>query len=160
MPLFWCSSFYNLALLILSFMIFYYVLPFLSLYFPSSNPPVLTATPSLPLQACKTNHSAEGGGSSQSLPPHVGTLGQAEDQSCPAKRRRGSSPTKVNKTLTTSELQFRILISPTCMLSFIFIFYCVCVFRMIPGLVIQHRNRFLIRISHHRNYRFALSLFI
>ncbi|XP_047432780.1 lysine-specific demethylase 6A-like isoform X3 [Mugil cephalus] len=46
------------------------------------------------LQACKPNHSAEGGGSGQSLPPHVGSLGQAEDQSCPAKRRRASSPTK------------------------------------------------------------------
>uniref|UniRef100_A0A673BTJ0 [histone H3]-trimethyl-L-lysine(27) demethylase n=1 Tax=Sphaeramia orbicularis TaxID=375764 RepID=A0A673BTJ0_9TELE len=44
------------------------------------------------LQACKPNHSAEGGGSGQSLPPHVGPLGQAEDQSCPAKRRRASSP--------------------------------------------------------------------
>ncbi|XP_029377043.1 histone demethylase UTY-like isoform X2 [Echeneis naucrates] len=46
------------------------------------------------LQACKPNHSAEGGGSGQSLPPHVGSLGQAEDQSCPAKRRRASSPAK------------------------------------------------------------------
>ncbi|XP_038574335.1 lysine-specific demethylase 6A-like isoform X2 [Micropterus salmoides] len=46
------------------------------------------------LQACKPNHSAEGGGSGQTLPPHVGSLGQAEDQSCPAKRRRASSPTK------------------------------------------------------------------
>ncbi|XP_030007247.1 lysine-specific demethylase 6A-like isoform X2 [Sphaeramia orbicularis] len=46
------------------------------------------------LQACKPNHSAEGGGSGQSLPPHVGPLGQAEDQSCPAKRRRASSPGK------------------------------------------------------------------
>uniref|UniRef100_A0A8C2X5F6 [histone H3]-trimethyl-L-lysine(27) demethylase n=1 Tax=Cyclopterus lumpus TaxID=8103 RepID=A0A8C2X5F6_CYCLU len=46
------------------------------------------------LQACKPNHNAEGGG--QSLPPHVGPLGQAEDQTCPAKRRRASSPTKVN----------------------------------------------------------------
>ncbi|XP_047432781.1 lysine-specific demethylase 6A-like isoform X4 [Mugil cephalus] len=49
---------------------------------------------SAPQQACKPNHSAEGGGSGQSLPPHVGSLGQAEDQSCPAKRRRASSPTK------------------------------------------------------------------
>ncbi|KAG7502530.1 histone demethylase UTY-like isoform X2 [Solea senegalensis] len=46
------------------------------------------------LQACKPNHSAEGGGSGQSLPPHLGTLGQADDQSCPAKRRRASSPAK------------------------------------------------------------------
>ncbi|XP_072223716.1 lysine-specific demethylase 6A-like isoform X2 [Leuresthes tenuis] len=46
------------------------------------------------LQACKPNHSAEGGGSGQSLPPHVASLGQAEDQSCPAKRRRASSPAK------------------------------------------------------------------
>ncbi|XP_029025099.1 histone demethylase UTY-like isoform X3 [Betta splendens] len=43
------------------------------------------------LQACKPNHSAEGGGLVQSLPPHVG---QAEDQSCPSKRRRASSPPK------------------------------------------------------------------
>ncbi|KAL6115417.1 kdm6a [Pungitius sinensis] len=44
------------------------------------------------LQACKPNHSAEGG--VQSLPTHVGTLGQPEDQSCAAKRRRASSPSK------------------------------------------------------------------
>ncbi|XP_023136338.2 histone demethylase UTY-like isoform X2 [Amphiprion ocellaris] len=49
---------------------------------------------SAPQQACKPNHSAEGGGSGQSLPPHVGSLGQVEDQSCPAKRRRASSPAK------------------------------------------------------------------
>ncbi|KAF1371744.1 hypothetical protein PFLUV_G00272280 [Perca fluviatilis] len=49
---------------------------------------------SAPQQACKPNHSAEGGGSGQTLPPHVGPLGQAEDQSCPAKRRRASSPAK------------------------------------------------------------------
>uniref|UniRef100_A0A3P8W076 [histone H3]-trimethyl-L-lysine(27) demethylase n=1 Tax=Cynoglossus semilaevis TaxID=244447 RepID=A0A3P8W076_CYNSE len=48
------------------------------------------------LQACKPNHSTEGGGTGPSLPPHVGMLGQADDQSCPAKRRRASSPTKVN----------------------------------------------------------------
>lgn len=52
-----------------------------------------------PLQASKPNHSAEGGGSGQSLPPHVGSLGQAEDQSCPAKRRRASSPAKVTVCL-------------------------------------------------------------
>uniref|UniRef100_A0A3Q3SYG1 [histone H3]-trimethyl-L-lysine(27) demethylase n=1 Tax=Mastacembelus armatus TaxID=205130 RepID=A0A3Q3SYG1_9TELE len=46
------------------------------------------------LQACKPNHSAEGGGSGPSLPPHVGSLGPAEDQSCPAKRMRASSPAK------------------------------------------------------------------
>ncbi|TWW64158.1 Lysine-specific demethylase 6A [Takifugu flavidus] len=45
-------------------------------------------------QACKPNQSTEGGSSGQSLPPHVGTLGQAEDQSCPTKRRRASSPSK------------------------------------------------------------------
>uniref|UniRef100_A0A8C6K6E9 [histone H3]-trimethyl-L-lysine(27) demethylase n=1 Tax=Nothobranchius furzeri TaxID=105023 RepID=A0A8C6K6E9_NOTFU len=49
---------------------------------------------SAPQQACKPNHSAEGGGSGQTLPPHVGALGQAEDQSCPAKRRRAASPAK------------------------------------------------------------------
>uniref|UniRef100_A0A8D3BQT5 [histone H3]-trimethyl-L-lysine(27) demethylase n=1 Tax=Scophthalmus maximus TaxID=52904 RepID=A0A8D3BQT5_SCOMX len=54
------------------------------------------------LQACKPNHSAEGGGSGQALPPHLGSLGQAEDQSCPAKRRRASSPTKVNPEAATS----------------------------------------------------------
>uniref|UniRef100_A0AAQ5ZM83 [histone H3]-trimethyl-L-lysine(27) demethylase n=1 Tax=Amphiprion ocellaris TaxID=80972 RepID=A0AAQ5ZM83_AMPOC len=48
------------------------------------------------------NHSAEGGGSGQSLPPHVGSLGQVEDQSCPAKRRRASSPAKVNTTVAAS----------------------------------------------------------
>ncbi|XP_038139196.1 lysine-specific demethylase 6A-like isoform X2 [Cyprinodon tularosa] len=48
------------------------------------------------LQACKPNHSAEGGGSGQSLPPHVGSLGQADDQSCPAKRRRAGSPAKID----------------------------------------------------------------
>lgn len=53
------------------------------------------ATPPFPFQACKPNHSAEGGGSGQSLPPHVGSLGQAEDQSCPTKRKRASSPAKV-----------------------------------------------------------------
>uniref|UniRef100_A0A671YV87 [histone H3]-trimethyl-L-lysine(27) demethylase n=1 Tax=Sparus aurata TaxID=8175 RepID=A0A671YV87_SPAAU len=53
---------------------------------------------SAPQQACKPNHSAEGGGSGQSLPPHVGSLGQAEDQSCPAKRKRASSPSKVNNS--------------------------------------------------------------
>uniref|UniRef100_I3K2A8 [histone H3]-trimethyl-L-lysine(27) demethylase n=1 Tax=Oreochromis niloticus TaxID=8128 RepID=I3K2A8_ORENI len=51
---------------------------------------------SAPQQACKPNHSAEGGGSGQSLPPHVGSLGQADDQSCPAKRRKASGPAKVN----------------------------------------------------------------
>ncbi|XP_054624838.1 lysine-specific demethylase 6A-like isoform X3 [Dunckerocampus dactyliophorus] len=45
-------------------------------------------------QACKPNHTAEGGGSGQSLPPHVAALGQTEDQSCPAKRKRASSPAK------------------------------------------------------------------
>uniref|UniRef100_A0A8D0AYT9 [histone H3]-trimethyl-L-lysine(27) demethylase n=1 Tax=Sander lucioperca TaxID=283035 RepID=A0A8D0AYT9_SANLU len=54
------------------------------------------------LQACKPNHSTEGGGSGQTLPPHVGPLGQAEDQSCPAKRRRASSPAKVNTTVMAS----------------------------------------------------------
>ncbi|XP_034533227.1 histone demethylase UTY-like isoform X3 [Notolabrus celidotus] len=48
------------------------------------------------LQACKPNHSADGGGSGQSLPPHVGSLGSPEDQSCPAKRRRASSPGKAD----------------------------------------------------------------
>ncbi|XP_068612371.1 lysine-specific demethylase 6A-like [Brachionichthys hirsutus] len=49
---------------------------------------------SAPQQACKPNHSAEGGVSGQSLPPHAGSLAQADDQSCPAKRRRASSPSK------------------------------------------------------------------
>uniref|UniRef100_A0A8D3D6D6 [histone H3]-trimethyl-L-lysine(27) demethylase n=1 Tax=Scophthalmus maximus TaxID=52904 RepID=A0A8D3D6D6_SCOMX len=60
---------------------------------------------SAPQQACKPNHSAEGGGSGQALPPHLGSLGQAEDQSCPAKRRRASSPTKVNPEAATSVLR-------------------------------------------------------
>ncbi|XP_034533226.1 histone demethylase UTY-like isoform X2 [Notolabrus celidotus] len=51
---------------------------------------------SAPQQACKPNHSADGGGSGQSLPPHVGSLGSPEDQSCPAKRRRASSPGKAD----------------------------------------------------------------
>ncbi|XP_021466637.2 lysine-specific demethylase 6A isoform X1 [Oncorhynchus mykiss] len=45
-------------------------------------------------QACKPQHSSEGGGSGQALPPHVGPMGQGEDQSSPAKRRRASSPAK------------------------------------------------------------------
>uniref|UniRef100_A0A3P9MH77 [histone H3]-trimethyl-L-lysine(27) demethylase n=1 Tax=Oryzias latipes TaxID=8090 RepID=A0A3P9MH77_ORYLA len=49
---------------------------------------------SAPQQACKPNHSAEGGASGQSLPPHVSSLGQTEDQSCPAKRRRASGSSK------------------------------------------------------------------
>uniref|UniRef100_A0A669EQM6 [histone H3]-trimethyl-L-lysine(27) demethylase n=1 Tax=Oreochromis niloticus TaxID=8128 RepID=A0A669EQM6_ORENI len=47
------------------------------------------------------NHSAEGGGSGQSLPPHVGSLGQADDQSCPAKRRKASGPAKVNMAVVS-----------------------------------------------------------
>uniref|UniRef100_A0A8C8LRR3 [histone H3]-trimethyl-L-lysine(27) demethylase n=1 Tax=Oncorhynchus tshawytscha TaxID=74940 RepID=A0A8C8LRR3_ONCTS len=35
------------------------------------------------LQACKPQHSSEGGGSGQTLPPHVGPMGQGEDQSSP-----------------------------------------------------------------------------
>ncbi|XP_070850337.1 lysine-specific demethylase 6A-like isoform X1 [Chaetodon trifascialis] len=57
------------------------------------------------LQACKPNHSAEGGGSGQSLPPHVGPLGQVEDQSCPAKRRRASSPSKGDSWASNSAQQ-------------------------------------------------------
>ncbi|CAB1327722.1 unnamed protein product [Coregonus sp. 'balchen'] len=45
-------------------------------------------------QACKPQHSSEGGGSGQALPPHVGPMGQGEDPSSPAKRRRASSPAK------------------------------------------------------------------
>ncbi|KAM4537699.1 lysine-specific demethylase 6A-like isoform 1-T1 [Fundulus diaphanus] len=59
---------------------------------------------SAPQQACKPNHSAEGGGSGPSLPPHVGSLGQAEDQSCPAKRRRAGSPAK-NDSWPSNPLQ-------------------------------------------------------
>ncbi|KAM6893768.1 lysine-specific demethylase 6A-like isoform 2-T2 [Xenentodon cancila] len=57
------------------------------------------------LQACKPNHSAEGGVLGQSLPPHVGALGQAEDQSCPAKRRRASSPGKSDSWTSNSAQQ-------------------------------------------------------
>ncbi|CAL1598149.1 unnamed protein product [Knipowitschia caucasica] len=46
-----------------------------------------------PPQACKPNHSAEGGGSGPTLPPHTSPLSQA-DESCPAKRRRAGSPAK------------------------------------------------------------------
>uniref|UniRef100_A0A3Q1H8C0 [histone H3]-trimethyl-L-lysine(27) demethylase n=1 Tax=Anabas testudineus TaxID=64144 RepID=A0A3Q1H8C0_ANATE len=60
------------------------------------------------LQACKPNHNAESGGSGQSLPPHVGSLGQAEDPSCPSKRRRASSPTKV-KTMLCYLVSFPII---------------------------------------------------
>ncbi|KAF3706295.1 Lysine-specific demethylase 6A [Channa argus] len=60
---------------------------------------------SAPQQACKPNHSAEGGGSGQSLPPHVGSLGQAEEQSCPAKRRRASSPAKGDSWASNSAQQ-------------------------------------------------------
>lgn len=63
--------------------------------------PLPAFLPPPPLQACKPNHNAESGGSGQSLPPHVGSLGQAEDQSCPSKRRRASSPTKVNTTMVS-----------------------------------------------------------
>ncbi|KAK1798091.1 hypothetical protein P4O66_000586 [Electrophorus voltai] len=50
-------------------------------------------------QACKPHPSAGGGlsgahGSGQSLPPHVGPLGQGEEQPSPAKRKRASSPAK------------------------------------------------------------------
>ncbi|XP_051914660.1 lysine-specific demethylase 6A-like isoform X2 [Hippocampus zosterae] len=55
---------------------------------------------SAPQQACKPNHAAEGGSSGQSLPPHVTALGQAEDQTCPAKRKRASSPAKVDSWAT------------------------------------------------------------
>uniref|UniRef100_A0A665X551 [histone H3]-trimethyl-L-lysine(27) demethylase n=1 Tax=Echeneis naucrates TaxID=173247 RepID=A0A665X551_ECHNA len=57
--------------------------------------PLIEEAWSLPIPAELT--SRQGGLSSapqQSLPPHVGSLGQAEDQSCPAKRRRASSPAK------------------------------------------------------------------
>ncbi|XP_059184278.1 lysine-specific demethylase 6A-like isoform X2 [Centropristis striata] len=57
------------------------------------------------LQACKPNHSAEGGGSGQSLPPHAGPLGQAEDQSCAAKRRRASSPGKADSWVSSPPQQ-------------------------------------------------------
>lgn len=84
-----------------------------SVFLPSSCAPCQPLPPSpFLLQACKPNHSAEGGGSGQSLPPHVGSLGQAEDQSCPAKRRRASSPSKVIMTLTAS-FSYLSRVSPT-----------------------------------------------
>ncbi|CAL8308348.1 unnamed protein product [Merluccius merluccius] len=43
------------------------------------------------LQASKPHQGSEGS-SGQALPPHVGALGQPDDQSSPAKRRRASSP--------------------------------------------------------------------
>ncbi|XP_075907527.1 lysine-specific demethylase 6A-like isoform X2 [Nelusetta ayraudi] len=57
------------------------------------------------LQACKPNHSVEGGGSVQSLPPQVGSLGPAEEPSCPAKRRRASSPSKTDSWAANSAQQ-------------------------------------------------------
>ncbi|XP_029930892.1 histone demethylase UTY-like isoform X1 [Myripristis murdjan] len=60
---------------------------------------------SAPQQACKPHHSAEGGGSGQSLPPHMGALGQADDQSSPAKRRRASSPAKGDSWASNSAQQ-------------------------------------------------------
>uniref|UniRef100_A0A8D3C5Z5 [histone H3]-trimethyl-L-lysine(27) demethylase n=1 Tax=Scophthalmus maximus TaxID=52904 RepID=A0A8D3C5Z5_SCOMX len=65
--------------------------------------PLIEEAWSLPIPAELT--SRQGGLSSapqQALPPHLGSLGQAEDQSCPAKRRRASSPTKVNPEAATS----------------------------------------------------------
>ncbi|CAL8288965.1 unnamed protein product [Lota lota] len=47
------------------------------------------------LQASKP-HQGQEGSSGQALPPHVGTLGQPDDQSSPAKRRRASSPGQVS----------------------------------------------------------------
>lgn len=82
------------------------LVPLLSLPSALRSPP--PPPPPSPLQACKPNHSAEGGGSGQSLPPHVGSLGQAEDQSCPAKRRRASSPSKVSTAVTASFLYPRL----------------------------------------------------
>lgn len=105
-----CSPFYILPMLvipILYFMTFCYVLPFSSLAFSLFQSACAHRhCPSPLLQACKPNQSTEGGSSGQSLPPHVGTLGQAEDQSCPTKRRRASSPSKVIMTLTLNSSLF------------------------------------------------------
>ncbi|XP_072298157.1 lysine-specific demethylase 6A-like isoform X3 [Eucyclogobius newberryi] len=56
------------------------------------------------LQACKPNHSAEGGGSGPTLPPHISPLSQA-DESCPAKRRRAASPAKGEPWASNSSQQ-------------------------------------------------------
>uniref|UniRef100_A0A8B9LN97 [histone H3]-trimethyl-L-lysine(27) demethylase n=1 Tax=Astyanax mexicanus TaxID=7994 RepID=A0A8B9LN97_ASTMX len=59
-------------------------------------------------QACKPHTSTGGGltgahGSGQTLPPHVSPLGQGEEQSSPAKRKRTSSPAKVHNSLNSAE---------------------------------------------------------
>lgn len=135
------------------------LVPFLSLPSALRSPPPPPPPP--PLQACKPNHSAEGGGSGQSLPPHVGSLGQAEDQSCPAKRRRASSPSKVSTTVTASFIYPLLSNStdvysfhPTCYLYFQSL---LCVFRVIPGLVTQHSSQFPTGTSPRRNYKFVIS---
>lgn len=110
-------------------------------------------SPSPLLQACKPNQSTEGGSSGQSLPPHVGTLGQAEDQSCPTKRRRASSPSKVIMTLTVRNSSHPGVLSTT-LTSFTFIslsFFC----RVIPGPVTRHHSQFPAGTSPHRNCRFV-----
>lgn len=124
-----------------------------------------------PLQACKPNHSAEGGGSGQSLPPHVGSLGQAEDQSCPAKRRRASSPSKV-KTRVTTWLNYQLSSYSAAHLHSCVFNYTVyslyltndlnfqlsCALRVIHGPVTLHSSQFPTGISPHRNYRSVMSL--
>jgi len=121
------------------------------------------ATP-LPLQACKPNHNAEGEG--QSLPPHAGPLGQAEDPTCPAKRRRASSPSKVNDhrgdiihllppccngDRHAGQSELGPLVRPCAP-------YMSCVFfRLIHGSVTHHSSQFPTGTSPRRNYRLVLS---
>uniref|UniRef100_A0A8C5BJF4 [histone H3]-trimethyl-L-lysine(27) demethylase n=1 Tax=Gadus morhua TaxID=8049 RepID=A0A8C5BJF4_GADMO len=53
------------------------------------------------LQASKP-HQGQEGSSGQALPPHVGTLGQPDDQSSPAKRRRASGPGQLLEQLRSN----------------------------------------------------------
>uniref|UniRef100_A0A8C5CES8 [histone H3]-trimethyl-L-lysine(27) demethylase n=1 Tax=Gadus morhua TaxID=8049 RepID=A0A8C5CES8_GADMO len=56
------------------------------------------------LQASKP-HQGQEGSSGQALPPHVGTLGQPDDQSSPAKRRRASGPGQSDTWVSTQAPQ-------------------------------------------------------
>lgn len=122
--------------------------------------PLPALPPCSPLQACKPNHSTEGGGSGQTLPPHVGPLGQAEDQSCPAKRRRASSPAKVNTTVMASfNCCFPLIAGRVTVMQFNLYFQFHNVFfRVIHGSVTHHSSQFPTGTSPRRNYRLVIAL--